>query len=87
MSQQEQVLKLLREAGQQGVPNFVFFNNRILRASERVRELKADGYNIETSRDKLPNGRSTNVFRYTLIEVEDKPKSRWGLPMFRKDVK
>lgn len=68
MSQTDTVLKLLRKAGSKGVPNYTFFNNRILRASERIRELKQDGYEIITERDRLPNGRSTNVWRYILIE-------------------
>jgi len=72
MSQTDTVLKLLRKAKSHGVANYTFFNNRILRASERIRELKADGYTIVTSRDRLPNGKATNVYRYTLIEEETK---------------
>ena len=76
MSQTAKVLQLLKNAGKHGVPNYTFFDNRILRASERIRELKADGYSIVTSRDYLPNGRATNVYRYTLIE-EEKKKPLW----------
>ena len=71
MSKQTQVLKMLRSAGSRGVPNYAFPQHRILRLSARLGELRAEGFNIVCTRDHLPNGKATNVFRYSLIE--DKP--------------
>lgn len=68
LTQQEQVIKLLRKAGSKGVPNYAWYQNRILRPSARIGELRADGFNIYCERERLPNGRATNVFRYYLIE-------------------
>lgn len=68
MSQTTKVLKMLRKAGQRGVPNYKFYSNRILRPSARIAELRADGYNIIAERQHLPNGRATNVWNYVLIE-------------------
>lgn len=68
LSQQGKILKLLRQAGKKGVPNYKFPRHNILRLSARLGELRADGYNIYCTRDYLPNGRATNVWRYYLSE-------------------
>lgn len=70
MSQTSKVLKMLKKAGSRGVMNYEFPKKRILRYSARLGELRNEGYNIVAERVKLPNGRSTNVFRYILIEEE-----------------
>jgi len=82
MSQTTTMLKMLRTAGQKGVSNYDFTNQRILRYSSRIAELRHDGYNILTERVQLDNGRYTNVFRYTLLT--DQPKRSW-LDKLRKD--
>lgn len=74
MSQSSTIIKMLRKAGQRGVYNYQFPEARILRYSSRIRELRADGYNIVCERIKLPNGRVTSVFRYILIEEVLKKK-------------
>ena len=73
LTQQQQVLQLLRKAGNKGVPNYAWYQNRILRPSARIGELRAEGFNIYCERERLPNGRATNVYRYYLIEE----KKRW----------
>lgn len=73
MSQTTAVLKMLRKAKKHGVKNYEFPMRGILRYSARIGELRAEGFNIVAERQKLPNGRSTGVFRYTLIEEENKP--------------
>lgn len=87
MSQQDQIIKMLRANKKHGVPNYKFPEARILRYSSRIRELRQDGYNITCERQVLPNGRSTGVFIYKLIEedrkdgieYEDLPKSSFLL--------
>jgi hypothetical protein len=67
LSQNEKILKLLTKAGNKGVPNYDFPKHKILRYSSRITELRKEGYNIYTERQKLPNGRATGVFRYYLL--------------------
>ena len=73
LTQTSKVLKMLWKAGKRGVPNYKFYENRILRPSARIAELRADGYNIVAERQQLPNGRYTGIWFYKLIE-EDKKK-------------
>ena len=68
LSQSSKVLKMLREAGNKGVANYEFPRHRILRLSARLGELRAEGYNIYCERQRLPNGRATNVWRYYINE-------------------
>lgn len=68
LSQNDRVLKMLREAGSKGVRNHQFPENRILRYSARINDLRKEGYNIYCERVLLPNGRSTGVFKYYLNE-------------------
>lgn len=75
MSQTSEIIKLLRENSKHGTPNYMFPARRILKYSSRISELRKDGYNIYCERDRLKNGRATNVFRYFLIEnIKPKPK-------------
>lgn len=76
MSQSSAMLKMLRKAGKHGVKNYEFPMRGILRYSARIGELRNEGFNIMCERIKLPNGRSTGVFRYILIE--EKKKKWWG---------
>lgn len=74
MSQEATILTMLRKAGKNGVANYKFPEARILCYTKRISELRKDGYNIISERVKLPNGQSTNVFKYILIEEK---KSLW----------
>ena len=76
LPQTSKIIKLLWRAGKRGVPNYEFPKHGILRYSARINELRADGYDILCERQYLPNGRATNIFRYTLIE-EDQTKKWW----------
>ena len=76
MSQTSKVLKMLQKAKHHGVKNYEFPMRGILRYSARIGELRAEGFNIVAERQKLPNGRSTGVFTYILIQEEEK-KSWW----------
>ena len=68
MSQVSKALKMLEKAGKHGVHNYDFANAQMLRYGAYIKDLRDDGYTIITERVKLPNGRSTNVWRYTLVE-------------------
>jgi hypothetical protein len=69
-SQDAQILSMLKKNKRKGVANYEFPAHRILRYSARIDELRKDGHNITCTRDYLPNGRATNVFRYHLVEDE-----------------
>lgn len=71
LTQTSKILTMLRKAKNRGVENYRFSQQRILRYSARIKDLRDDGHNIITERVKL-NGRSTGVFRYTLIENHQK---------------
>ena len=75
LSQEERLLKMLRAAGNKGVPNYEFPKNQILRYSARIGDLRNDGHNIYCEREYLPNGRASGVFRYYLNEETE--KKRW----------
>ena len=71
MSQLNVMTKMLKKAGKRGVYNYQFAQIGILRYNARITDLRQDGLNILCERVKLPNGRSTGVFRYTLIGDEN----------------
>ena len=83
MSQTTKLLNMLRKAGKHGIENYKFPQQGILRYSARIGELRAEGFNIYCER-LVVRGHFTGTYKYFLIE--EKPKSRWGKPMFRKDV-
>ena len=67
LSQTDRILIAIRKSKQHGVPNYEL--SRIsLKYSSRIAELRRDGYNIIAIRKILPNGQSTNVYNYVLIE-------------------
>lgn len=70
MPQDQKILKMLRDAGSKGVPNYEFPKAYILRYSTRIHELRHDGHNIFCERQKV-NGKSTGVFMYYLNEEAD----------------
>lgn len=78
MNQHEKILRILRNNKVRGVANHRFVSElHILDYTARISELRQDGHNIVAERQKLPNGRSTNVYKYFLIEAE-KPKQDKG---------
>lgn len=72
-TQQTKILNLLK-ANPAGVPNYTFPRHGILKYSSRISELRQDGYNIFCVRDRLPNGKVTNVFRYFLNDQPEQHK-------------
>lgn len=72
MSQHETIIRMLKANKRRGVENWRFAQNHILRYNARIRELRLDGWNITMERDRLPNGHASNVWRYFLIEEDDK---------------
>lgn len=65
MTQKERILKIL-EDNENGVHSFTLIRDEwILRASERIRELKAEGYNITSTPEKM--GKAYGV-RYQLVK-------------------
>lgn len=75
ITQEEQVIKMLRRAGMHGVPNYDFPRHRVLSYTKVISDLRKDGYNIITERLRLPNGKYLNTRVYTLIE--EKKKKWW----------
>lgn len=82
-TQSELAYKLLKKAGKHGVENFTFSQYRILRYGAVISDLRADGIHIITEQVKLPNGRSTGVWKYYLVEPKKNP---WTRNIFRKVV-
>lgn len=70
LSQAEKIIRILKDAGNRGVPNYEFPKQAILRYSARIDELRKDGYNIYCERQVI-NGRSTGVWMYYLTESDD----------------
>ena len=68
MSQTDTILKLLRKAGNKGVPNYDFPKHHILKYSSRITDLRKQGFNIYCERVLLRNGRWSGVYRYYLGE-------------------
>lgn len=77
MSQEAKLLHMLKQAGSHGIANYKFPEARILRYSARINDLRKQGYEILCERQVLPNGRSTGVFKYYLIEQVEKKKPWW----------
>lgn len=71
LSQHSLILKMLRKAGRKGVPNYKFPQHRILNYKARLSELRQDGENIYCERQKLKNGRWSNVWQYYLLEEDN----------------
>ena len=69
-TQLERAYKMLKRAGSHGVHNYDFSNNGMLRYGSLILELRKDGHNISVERQYLPNGRSTQVYKYYLLDEE-----------------
>lgn len=76
LTQHQKILKMLKEAGSRGVPNYKFAHNYILSYPKRLSELRFEGHNIIKER-QIVHGKSTGVFIYTLIE--EKPKKKFNI--------
>jgi hypothetical protein len=67
LDQSTRILKLIRKNNKYGVPNYML-SSISLKYSSRIAELRQDGHNIIAVRDRLPNRRASNVWRYFLVE-------------------
>lgn len=68
LSQHARMLRLMRRAPKNGVPNYKFSNHGILCYSKRISELRNEGWNIQGIRVFDKDGKATGVWRYKLIE-------------------
>lgn len=80
LSQEGIVLRALRKAGKHGVANYKFPELRVLCYTKVISDLRKDGYNITRERVKLPNGKSTQVHKYFLMEEDES----WFKSLWRK---
>jgi hypothetical protein len=66
-TQEQRIFTAIKNSHQpSGVTNWQL--SRIaLNYTMRVSELRKDGHNIIAVRDKLPNGKASNTFRYYLV--------------------
>lgn len=68
-NQHTEILKALRKAGLNGVPNYYFPTRlRIMSYTKRLSELRQEGYNIQKERQYFKNGKATGVYNYYLLE-------------------
>ena len=68
LSQEQRVLRTLIKADTFGVTNYQL-SRLALKYTSVVSELRKDGHNIVCVREKLPNGRASNTYRYYLSKV------------------
>lgn len=70
LTQEGRVLRTLIKADTFGVTNYEL-SRLALKYTSVVSDLRKEGHNIVCVREKLPNGRSSNTYRYYLSKVKD----------------
>lgn len=70
-NQHERMIRELKKNKLRGVPNYRWPQMGILSYTKRISELRSDGHMISSIRQRLKNGRATNVWQYYLIEDTD----------------
>ena len=70
LSQEERVLRTLIKADTFGVTNYEL-SKLALKYTSVISDLRKEGHNIICVRDRLPNGRASNTYRYYLSKVKD----------------
>ena len=70
LSQEEKILRTLIKADTFGVTNYQL-SKLALKYTSVVSDLRKEGHNIVCVREKLPNGRASNTYRYYLSKVKD----------------
>ena len=68
LSQEQRVLRTLIKADTFGVTNYQL-SRLALKYTSVVSELRKEGHNIVCVRERLPNGRASNTYRYYLSKV------------------
>ena len=71
LSQEQRVLRTLIKADTFGVTNYQL-SRLALKYTSVISDLRKDGHNIVCVRERLPNGRASNTYRYYLSKVKEK---------------
>ena len=71
LTQEERVLRTLIKADTFGVTNYQL-SRLALKYTSVISDLRKDGHNIICVREKLPNGRASNTYRYYLSKAKEK---------------
>lgn len=67
MTQRDQILQMLRDAGDRGLHSFELYEARLPRAAARIAELREAGFTITSTRERY-RGQAEGV-RYRLVEA------------------
>lgn len=70
LRQEQKVIRALVKADTFGLTNYQL-SKLALKYTSVVSDLRKNGHNIVCVREKLPNGRATNTYRYYLSKVKD----------------
>jgi len=70
LTQEQKILRTLIKADTFGVTNYQL-SRLALKYTSVISDLRKEGHNIVCVREKLPNGRSSNTYRYYLSKVKD----------------
>lgn len=81
LNQEQKLLKALRKAGSHGIPNYSIHSLRILSHTKVISNLRREGFTILKERLRLPSGRYTQIYQYTLVE---EPEENWLKSLWRK---
>ena len=71
LTQEQKILRTLIKADTFGVTNYEL-SRLALKYTSVVSDLRKEGHNIVCVREKLPNGRASNTYRYYLSKVKEK---------------
>lgn len=70
LTQEQKILRALIKADTFGLTNYDL-SRLALKYTSVISDLRKEGHNIVCVREKLPNGRSSNTYRYYLSKVKD----------------
>ena len=84
LTQRERVKRHLIEHG--SITNVEAFQMQILRLSERIRELEADGFRIDGDWVR-EGGKKSGTYRYVLVGAPEQPKRKIGRVIIGEDGK
>ena len=71
LSQEQRVLRTLIKADTFGVTNYQL-SRLALKYTSVISDLRKDGHNIVCVRERLPNGRASNTYRYYISKIKEK---------------
>ena len=70
LTQEQRILRALIKADTFGLTNYQL-SKLALKYTSVISDLRKNGHNIICMREKLPNGRASNTYRYYLSKVKD----------------